>query len=97
MLEVAHQFDGQVARAGYAQMQSDVAVLGADGFQILDHHLSRQYGLQFFHGHCPGEAFVVEHVVQRHRLIKQLGVVRLAHHCLVTGAFLSDPGNLTVE
>jgi len=76
MLEVAHQFDGQVARAGYAQMQSDVAVLGADGFQILDHHLSRQYGLQFFHGHCPGE-LLSSTCGQRHRLIKQLGVVRL--------------------
>ena len=75
-----HQIDGAIAGADDANMNGDVAVIGADGLDGGDLHAGGKNGFHGFHGEGPGEGLFVEELVESFGLREQLGIVGVAHH-----------------
>ncbi len=97
VLEIADQIDGAVVRAVDAQMEGDVAVLGADGLESGDQDAAGENGFKVLHGQGPGEGFFVEELVEGVGLDEQLGVVGALHEGLVALALAGDAGDFAVE
>ena len=64
VLEIAHQIDGTVVGAIDAQMEGDVAVLGANRLESGDLHAAGKDGFKVLHGQGPGEGFLVKELVE---------------------------------
>jgi hypothetical protein len=97
VLEIAHQIDGTVVRAVDAQMEGDVAVLGADGLEGNHLDAAGQNGFKVLHGQGPGEGFLVEELVESVGLGEQLGVVGALHEGFVILALAGDAGDFAIE
>src|SRR5580658_1834509 len=97
MLQVAHQLDGAIVRAGDAHVDGDVAVLFAHGLDSQYLHAWGKNGLHRFHGEGPGEALVIEDLVERLRLVEHARVGRQAHDVFGALALGLDLCDLAVD
>ena len=97
VLEIAHEIDGLVAWADNAKMHGDVAALVDDRLEGGNLDSGGEGGFEVLHGERPTEGLFVEELIERLRLLEELGVVRLAHQVLIALTLAVECGDLVVE